>query len=100
MCPESSGHCAPAFSHSENIDRGVCLRVSLFVRFQIFDDIIDVLRIVARRWHLVHHVRAAFASAYLTSVMTGLSLALIRMTSVFEIPSVAFRPKCGVSGGV
>jgi hypothetical protein len=31
---------------------------------------------------------------YFTSVVTGLSLALMRMTSVFDSLSVAFRPKC------
>ena len=37
---------------------------------------------------------------YFTSVITGLSLALMRMTSVFDSLSVAFRPKCLVFGGV
>jgi hypothetical protein len=37
---------------------------------------------------------------YFTSVITGLSLALMRITSVFESLSVAFRPKCFVFGGV
>jgi len=37
---------------------------------------------------------------YFISVMTGLSLALIRMTIVFDVLSVAFLPKWLVSGGV
>jgi hypothetical protein len=37
---------------------------------------------------------------YFNSVITGLSLALMRITSVFEGLSVAFRPKCFVFGGV
>jgi hypothetical protein len=37
---------------------------------------------------------------YFTTVITGLSLALMRITSVFESLSVAFRPKCFVFGGV
>ena len=37
---------------------------------------------------------------YFTSVITGLSLALMRITSVFDSLSVAFRPKCVVFGGV